>query len=80
MGQKSLKLKTREPGVCPYITLPVYMDPGSHVILGRDGFSGGSEGIESACNAGDLGLMLQSGSSAGEGNGNPLSILVWRNP
>ena len=33
---------------------------------------GGSEGKESACNAGDLGLIPGSGRSPGEGNGNPL--------
>ena len=35
-------------------------------------FPGGSEVKESACNAGDLGLIPGSGSSPGEGNGNPL--------
>ena len=38
----------------------------------RMGFGGGSDGKESACNAGDPGLMPQSGRSPGEGNGNPL--------
>ena len=33
---------------------------------------GGSDGKESACNAGDLGLSPGSGRSPGEGNGNPL--------
>ena len=36
------------------------------------GFPGGSEGKESACNAGDLGSISGSGSSPGEGNGYPL--------
>ena len=36
------------------------------------GFPGGSEGKESACNAGDLGSIPGSGRSTGEGNGNPL--------
>ena len=35
-------------------------------------FSGGSDGKESACNAGDPSLILGSGRSLGEGNGNPL--------
>ena len=35
-------------------------------------FPGGSDGKESACNAGDPGLILGSGRSPGEGNGNPL--------
>ena len=36
------------------------------------GFPGGSEGKESACNAGDLGLIPGSGSFPGGGHGNPL--------
>ena len=44
------------------------------------GFSGGSDGKESTCNAGDLGLIPGLGRSPGEGNGNPLHILVWRIP
>jgi len=33
------------------------------------GFPGGSDGEESTCNAGDLGLIPGSGRSPGEGNG-----------
>ena len=36
------------------------------------GYPGGSKSEESACNAGDLGLILESGRSPGEGNGYPL--------
>ena len=36
------------------------------------GFSGGSAGKESACNAGDPGLIPGSGRSPGEGKGYPL--------
>ena len=36
------------------------------------GFPGGSDGKESACNAGDLGSIPGLGRSSGEGNGNPL--------
>ena len=39
------------------------------IILG--GFPGGSDSKESACNAGDLGLILGSGRFPGEGNGYP---------
>ena len=35
-------------------------------------FSWGSAGKESACNAGDTGVIPGSGRSPGEGNGNPL--------
>ena len=36
------------------------------------GFPGGSDSKESACNAGELGLIPGSGRSAGEGHSNPL--------
>ena len=36
------------------------------------GFPAGSDGKESACNAGDAGSIPGSGRSPGEGNGNPL--------
>ena len=35
------------------------------------GFPGGSDGKESACNAGDPGLIPGSGRAPGQGNGNP---------
>ena len=38
-------------------------------------FPGGSEGRESACNAGNLGSIPGSGRSSGEGNSNPLVFL-----
>ena len=34
-------------------------------------------GKESACNAGDAGLILGSGKFPEEGNGNPFHILAW---
>ena len=39
-----------------------------------------AQGREFACNAEDLGLMLESGRFPREGNGYPLSILVWEIP
>ena len=42
-------------------------------------FSGGLEGTESACNAGDLGLIPDLGRSPGEGNGNPLQYSCLEN-
>ena len=44
----------------------------SHSILNIEGFPGGSDGKESACNVGDLGLIPGSGRSPEEGNGSPL--------
>ena len=38
-----------------------------------------SVGKESACSAGDLGLILGSGRSSGEGNGNPLQYPCLEN-
>ena len=43
------------------------------------GFPGGSEGKASACNAEDLGSILGSGRSPGEGNGNPLQYSCLEN-
>ena len=44
------------------------------------GFLGGSDGKESACDAGDLGSILRSDRSLGEGNGNPLQRSCLENP
>ena len=43
------------------------------------GFPGGSDSKESACSAGDLGLIPGSGRSPGEGNGNPLQYSCLEN-
>ena len=43
-------------------------------------FPGGSEVKVSASNAGDLGLILGSGRSPGEGNGNLLQYSCLENP
>ena len=43
-------------------------------------FPGGSDDKASACNAGDLGLIPESGRSPGEGNGNPLQYSGLENP
>ena len=43
-------------------------------------FPGGSDDEESACNAGDLGLIPGLGRSPGEGNGTHFSILAWKTP
>ena len=44
------------------------------------GFSGGSDGKESACNAGDLGLIPGLGRSPGGGHGNLLQYSCLENP
>ena len=43
-------------------------------------FIGGSDGKESACKAGDLGLIPGLGRSPGEGNGNSLQNSCLENP
>ena len=45
----------------------------------RIGFLGVSDSKESACNAGDLGLIPWSGRSPGEGNGNALQCSCLEN-
>ena len=44
------------------------------------GFPDSSVGKESACNAGDLGSILESGRSPRERNGNPLQYSCLENP
>ena len=44
------------------------------------GFTGGSDGKASACNAGDLSSIPRLGISSGEGNGNPLQYSCLENP
>ena len=44
------------------------------------GFPEGSDGKASACNAGNWGLIPESGRYPEEGNGNPLQTLAWKIP
>ena len=44
------------------------------------GFPGGSDGKESACNAGNLGSIPGFGRSPGGGHGNPLQYSFLENP
>ena len=46
----------------------------------KTGIPGGSDGKESACNAGDLGLIPGLGRSRGRGHGNPLQYSCLENP
>ena len=46
----------------------------------NDCFAGGSDGKESACNVGDLGLIPGLGRCPGEGNGNPFQFSYLENP
>ena len=49
-------------------------------FLTKVGFPGGSDGKESAYNAGDLGSIPVSGKSPGEGNGYPLQNFQLETP
>ena len=49
-------------------------------LLYSMGFSGGSDGKESACNVGDLGSIPGLGRSSGGGHGNPLQCYGLENP
>ena len=48
--------------------------------MSRDIWGLSSVSKESACNAGDLGLIPGSGRHPGEGNGNPLQYSYLENP
>ena len=50
------------------------------MLTSTKGFPGGSDGEESACSAGDLGLIPGLGRSPGEGYGNPLQYSLLENP
>ena len=47
-------------------------------IVTNTGSPGGSDGKESACNVGDLGLIPGLARSPGGGHGNPLQYSCWR--
>ena len=49
-------------------------------LISTKGLSGGSDGKDSACNAGDLGLIPGLGRSPGGGHGNPLQYSCLENP
>ena len=51
----------------------------SHILI-PDGFPGGSDGKESACNAGDVGSIPGLGRLLEKGMASHSSILVWRIP
>ena len=50
------------------------------ILYMRQGFPGGSDSEESACNAGDLGLIPGLERCPVEGNGNPLQYSCLEDP
>ena len=57
----------------------VSLDKLNHLPKLNLDYRGGSNGKESACNAGGLGLIPELGGSPGEGNGNPLQYSCLEN-
>ena len=61
--------------------LPLYLNGKLTVgILLASGLPRGLNGKESAYQSRDMGMILGSGRSLGEGNGNPLQFLAWEIP
>ena len=56
-----------------------FQSPSLSLVTITLGFPGGSDGKESVCNAGDLGLIPGSGRSPGEGNGNLIQYTCLEN-
>ena len=74
-----------------YYLIKLHKNNGRHKQVGTNtsdliqqlncmGFPGSSDGKESTCNAGDLGLIPGSRRSPGEKNGNPLQYSCLQNP
>ena len=60
--------------------LPASWAPLSSIKLIHKGFPVGSDGKESACNEADLGLIPESKTALGKGDGNPLQYSCLENP
>ena len=69
------KEKLRKPSYSQYIKRVFLRNK-----FNPEGFPGGSDSKESACNAGDLGLIPGLGKSPGGGHGNPLQYSCLENP
>jgi len=61
------------------ITQPIFLSQNCPRFPSLMGFPGGSDGKESAYNAGDPGFISGSGRSPGEGNGNPFQYSCLKN-
>ena len=58
----------------------IFPNSEKHFIVFAKDFPGGSDSKESACHAGDLGSISESGRAPGEGNGNSLQYSYLENP
>ena len=67
---------------CVFVYTHTHTHKHTHIYIYNiyKGFPGGSDGKDSACNAGDQGLNPGSGRSPGEGNGDPLLYSCLENP
>ena len=65
---------------CGLVLVYLFTLSSAFLLALTKGFLGGSDGKESACNAGDLGSIPGSGRLAGEGNGNPFQYSCLENP
>ena len=82
-GQNNLKFSPNLQSQKPVESVRELDQEGRNIILDQTslsmGFPAGSDGKESACNAGDLGSIPGLGRSPGEGNGNPLQYPCMEN-
>ena len=65
---------------CRFKLSKIFCDKNSFYVPTNMIFPGGSDGKESACNAGDLGLIPGLRRSPGEGHGNPLQYSCLESP
>jgi len=77
-GEVRWKCQLEETEREPWGRALIHLEKKSSMIS-LQGFPGGSDSKESACNAGVLGLIPGSGRSPGEGNGNPLQCSCLQN-
>ena len=66
--------------MCVYMCVCVCVCVCVLIYLSLQVFPGGSDGKESACNAGDLGSIHGLGRSPGKGHGHPLQYSFLENP
>jgi len=62
------------------LTCCIHFQPFIYLYEERRGFTGGLNSKESACNAGDLGLIRGLGRSLEKGMATHSSILAWKIP
>ena len=67
-------------GLKKFFLIEVLLTYNVVLVSGIQGLPGGSDGKESACNAGHPGSIPGLGRSPGEGNGNPLQYSGLENP